>query len=249
MKHKLLIVLAISFSFSLYGMGALKKKFRKTKEDEEITLVRVIDPTQPKQEEEFTRDTSDSDARNCMRQKKTLEDIQEELQLTEQALLNTSVEWFAPTKKRNVGNLNVIWKTVGTIMDEKDPVATQISTYESHYKNNVRWQWLSRLVFTKDKWNEDLDFIKVPIPVKEYLAWQAHCGVVLKLDALEEVPKIRQAIENAKPRVIRPILFASIALIAGIRLCMSNDAANKYIGAGAITAGLWQLYECMRGNG
>lgn len=83
MKYKfLLIMLTVGVSFSLNGMDILRRRRQRPKR-QDLILTRVVDPTQPV-EGELTKDTPNRDAVDLMGTKKTLQEIQEELELSEE---------------------------------------------------------------------------------------------------------------------------------------------------------------------
>lgn len=251
MKYKLLVILMVGFNVLLNGMDAVKRKIRKERK-EEIEITRV-DDSPSMQGRRFIREMPDRDVVNLMRTQKTLEEIADELGLTEEEVMQTPVAWFHPNKKRDEGNPDIIWKTIDVISQVREPISNQIGVYEDHYKNCIRWRWLSRLILPwlpaklKNNFEKEADKLMISISLTEYLEWRTYRGILYKQNALEELPKITQKVSDTYSRQtgfkkIVSFIAASISIVSGIKLLMSSDSTNKCIGGAAVGAGLWHWH-------
>lgn len=253
MKYKLLlIILVLNFSLPLHGMRKIRDRFRKKPNQEQSpTQEEAVDHTAlPEQEEQVlqNKSTPDRDAVDQMANIRIMEEIQSELGITQKEVRGTWVVWRHPSQKRQDSD-PIIWKQIEVIADEQNPISNQISIYADHYKNGIRWWWLPELVFLRlpEMSMEEANLMEISIPLREYLEWKGYQGMQYKKNALKKLPEIIQKIKDArKPPLVKATSFiaGSLSITAGIKLCMTGDLTNKYLGGAAIGAGLWQWYRC-----
>lgn len=174
MRKSLLIlcIIGISSVFSVHGM-------KRTKKSDALSQERY----------------EDGGKVNEMMQLSTLEEIEEELNIKRNELLATSVPWLNPGKSYKKSD-PVVWRTIGDIAREKDPIPNQIRTHAAHYKNCARWAFLRNMVLhnknltkelRKNFKNEEELIVPITLTVHDYLLCLSYLGMYHRKECSNDI--------------------------------------------------------------